>query len=316
MKKIFYSLIVISLLGCSAENQKIRVILDTDANNELDDQHAIAYLIGNEDHFHIEGITTNRTRNGGMVDEHTKEAERIVHLCGVSGQFPVISGANGSYEEIKDHLDEPDFDGHKAVDFIIEKALETPEGEKLLLIPVGKLTNITLALEKEPAIINRVKIAWLGSNWPGPGEYNMENDTSAINPLIICGVELWICTVRGGTMDVQTTRTEITGRLKDLGPDVDPVTGRHGGEFNRLGNYLINLWEHAEETRSLFDMAAVANVINPSWAEPTVQYGPRLINNEWVVEEGAKDSVIFYRNYDVEGVMNDFWEVMQRFTEK
>ncbi len=315
MKNICYFLFVILLLGCSAENQKIRVILDTDANNELDDQHAIAYLIGNEDIFHIEGITTNRTWNGGMVDEHTKEAERIVQLCGVSGQFPVISGANGNYDEIKDHLNEPGFDGYKAVDFIIEKGLATPDGEKLLLIPVGKLTNITLALEKEPAIIDRVKVVWLGSNWPGQGEYNMDNDTSAVNPLIKSGVELWICTVRGGTMEVKTTRTEISGRLQDLGPDVDPITGRHGGEFDRLGNYLINLWEHVDETRSLFDMAAVANVINPGWAEPTVQYGPRLINNEWVVEEGAMDSVIFFRNYDVEGVMNDFWKVMEGFPE-
>ena len=96
MKKASYFLLMILLLACSAETHKIRVILDTDANNELDDQHAIAYLIGNSDIFHIEGITTNRTWNGGMVDEHTREAGRIVHLCGVSGQFPVISGANGN----------------------------------------------------------------------------------------------------------------------------------------------------------------------------------------------------------------------------
>jgi hypothetical protein len=38
------------------------VILDTDANNELDDQHAIAYLLFNGQVFDVEGITVNRTR--------------------------------------------------------------------------------------------------------------------------------------------------------------------------------------------------------------------------------------------------------------
>ncbi len=316
MKKTSFFFLLIFLAACSG-NQKTRVIFDTDANNELDDQHAIAYLIGNDDLFHIEGITTNRTRNGGPVENHTREAERIVHLCGAVGEFPVISGASGTYREIKEHLDESAHDGHRAVDFIIEQALATPPGEKLLLLPVGKLTNIALAIEKEPAIADRVKVVWLGSNWPGPGEYNMVNDTSAVNPVIESGVEMWICTVSGGTMDVKTTRSAIINHLKDLGPDVEPVTGRHGGEFELLGNYLIDLWEHVQETRSLFDMAAVATVKDPSWAERTVQYGPRLAGGEWTVEEGATDSVVFFRNYDVEAVMNDFWEVMERFgTEK
>ena len=38
-----------------AEQKKIRVILDTDANNELDDQHAIGYMLFNSQVFNIEG---------------------------------------------------------------------------------------------------------------------------------------------------------------------------------------------------------------------------------------------------------------------
>ena len=39
---------------------KTRVLLDTDANNEIDDQHAIAYLLLSGDAFVVEGITVNR----------------------------------------------------------------------------------------------------------------------------------------------------------------------------------------------------------------------------------------------------------------
>ena len=64
-----YNIILVSLLilaafiGCTQEEEKessrIPVIFDTDANNELDDQHALAYLIFNADFFNIIGITVN-----------------------------------------------------------------------------------------------------------------------------------------------------------------------------------------------------------------------------------------------------------------
>jgi len=314
-QKFILPVILLFLVSCSQqpEPDKIPVIFDTDANNELDDQHALAYLIFNDDLFDIKGITTNRTWNGGPVEEHTKEANRIVKLCHAEGRFPVISGANGYFDSLKHHLNDAQYDGKDVVDFIIKNAHAMPEGEKLLLLPVGKLTNITLSLEKDPTIIPKVRVVWLGSNWPGPGEYNMENDTSAVNPVIKSGVELWICTVRGGTMEVKSTRTEIRERLTGKGKETQPIEGRHGGTYTRLGDYLVNLWENVEhEYRSLFDMAAVANVKNPGWAEDTLVYEPRLINNEWTTAGGKSDSVIFWRNYDVDAVMTDFWTIMEK----
>ncbi|KPK82197.1 MAG: hypothetical protein AMS27_14805 [Bacteroides sp. SM23_62_1] len=314
MRNFLLLLMASFMMACSQTDiEKIPVILDTDANNELDDQHAIAYLIYNDDLFDIRGITTNRTWNGGLVEEHTKEARRIVHLCQADERYPVVSGANGDYMTLKDSMDNPVYDGQQAVDFIIEQAHRVPEGKKLLLIPVGKLTNIALALKKDPSIIGKVKVVWLGSNWPGPGEYNMDNDTSAVNPIIGSGVGMWVCTVRGGTMEVKTTRAEIGKRLSGRGPLVEPIEGRHGGNFNRLGDYLYNLWENVgQEERSLFDMAAVATVKNPAWAMDTVIYSPRLMNGEWVITGCREDSVVFFRNYDVNRVMDDFWKTMEK----
>ena len=315
--KAIFILVILFLFACqSVDHNRIPVILDTDANNELDDQHAIAYLIFNDDLFDIRGITTNRTWNGGPVEEHTKEARRIVHLCGADNQFPVLSGANESYENIMDNLNNRDYDGKEAVEFIIRQARRMPEGEKLLLLPVGKLTNIALALEKDPSIVEKVKVVWLGSNWPRRGEYNLVNDTSAVNRVVKSGVEVWVCTVDGGTVEVRTTKTEITERLGGKGSKVEPVEGRHGGEFDQLGDYLVNLWENVEqEGRSLFDMAAVATVKNTQWAEKMVVYGPRLIRGEWTTIGSMEDSVVFFKNYDVDAVMTDFWETMKKIDE-
>jgi purine nucleosidase len=315
LNKFIYLFVFLLLASCTQPEvpKKIPVIFDTDCNNELDDQHALAYLIFNDDIFDIKGVTTNRTRSGGMVEEHTKEANRIVHLCHAEGKFPVISGANGYFDSLRHHLNDAHYDGKEAVDLIVKTAHSMPDGEKLLLLPVGKLTNIALALDKDPTIIPKVWVVWLGSNWPGSGEYNMMNDTTAVNPVIENGVELWICTVRGGTMEVKSTQTEIREHLSGKGKETEPIEGRHGGTFTRLGDYLANLWENVEqEQRSLFDMAAVANVKNPEWAGDTVVYEPRLIDNEWTNAGGRSDSVIFWRNYDVQAVMDDFWEVMER----
>jgi purine nucleosidase len=271
--------------SAASSPEKIRVILDTDANNELDDQHAIAYLLFNGDVFDVEAITVNRTRAGGGVDQHLAEALRVVRLCGLEGQIPVLLGADKSFEEIRGQLDRPDFDGAEAVNFIIERAKAT-DGRRLVLLPVGKLTNIALALEKDPSIIPKVRVVWLGSNYPKRGEYNKENDVESLNYILETEVEFEIATVRygapSGTDAVRATLAEIRQIMPGKGPKVDPpVTGRHGGEFTNFGDYAVSLFENIRlygdpPSRALFDMAAVAIVKNPAWATAVEMPAPIL----------------------------------------
>ena len=181
----------------TAVSNKIRIIIDSDANNELDDQHAIAYMLFNGEVFDPEGITVNRTQNGGDIDQQYEEADRIVRLCGVHSKINIYKGASGTYNEIKKHVNEPKFDGSDAVNFIIETA-KAKDKSKLVLLAVGKLTNIALALKKDPSIVSNVRIVWLGTNYPDPGEYNFMNDTSAVNPILNSNVEFEMVMVRYG----------------------------------------------------------------------------------------------------------------------
>lgn len=118
------SLVLIGFTSCqkSSDTTKHRVLLDTDANNELDDQHAMAYLFFNGDVFDVAGITVNTTRNGGDIEGHYQEARRVMDLCNVYSSMPLHKGANASFEEIRQNLDKADFDGAEAVNFIIEEA--------------------------------------------------------------------------------------------------------------------------------------------------------------------------------------------------
>ena len=321
-------LIMTLLLGACAvpapdqPEERIRVILDTDANNEVDDQHAIAYLLFNGDVFDVEGITVNRTRGGGALDQHVAEAERVLRLTGMFGRVPLFAGASGSFEQIAPHLGEADFDGAAAVDFIIERAHAGDPG-KLVLLPIGKLTNVALALQKDPSIAPRLRVVWLGSNYPEPGEYNQENDEAALNFLLDTEVELEIALVRyggpPGTDVVRVTRDEVRTRMARKGPLVpEAVTGRNGGDFNTFGDYSINLFENIElngdpPSRALYDMAAVAIVKEPSWAESVRIPAPRLEGGRWIERPTNPRTILLWENFDRDAIVADLFARMDRY---
>jgi hypothetical protein len=304
----------------SESDSGIPVIFDTDANNELDDQHALAYLLLNDQTFNVLGITVNATYNGGEIDEHMIEAQRVVDLVGWKGKVPVIKGANGDFEEIRDQLNQEEFDGSEAVDFIIQEAMKKRK-ETLVLLPVGKLTNVALALEKEPRIAKRVRIVWLGANYPGPGEYNLDNDIASMNYILNTDVPFEMVTVRygesSGTAAVKAKRQNIYIRMPGMGPVVDEaITGRHGGTFTCFGDYSVDLFRHITDLedgcfRSLFDMAAVAIVKDPSWAEASEIPSPLYMDNNWVEQAGNSRMITVWENFNADAIMTDFYSTLE-----
>ena len=80
------------------------------------------------------GITTNATYNGGEIEEHMKEAQRVVDLVGWKDKVTVIKGANGNFSEIREHLDDEAYDGSEAVDFIITEARKKRKEKRMKTI--------------------------------------------------------------------------------------------------------------------------------------------------------------------------------------
>jgi hypothetical protein len=309
-------------MAAQPKADKIRVILDTDANNELDDQHAIAYLLFNGDAFDVEAITVNRTNAGGGVKQHLAEAQRVVRLCGLEGRVPVLLGADKGFDAIKDELDRPDFDGAEAVNFIIQRA-HAADDRKLVLLPVGKLTNIALALMKDASIAPKVRVVWLGSNYPDRGEYNQDNDVAAMNYILDSAVDFEIAIVRygkpSGTDAVRASLSDIRAKMPGKGPAISPpVTGRHGGEFSNFGDYAVSLFENIKlhgnpPSRALFDMAAVAIVKNPAWAKTNRIAAPILKDGKWVDRPENPRKIIIWEHFDRAAIMADFYETMTNY---
>lgn len=297
------------------------VLLDSDANNELDDQHAIAYMLFSGNAFDVEGISVNRTRGGGDVEMQAREAERVVKLAGLARVFPVYRGANGSFAEIAPHVGEREFDGKAAVDMILAESKKA-RPQKLVLVPIGKLTNIALALKKDPALASRVRIVWLGSNYPDPGEYNQENDEGALQFILdSTSVPFEMAVVRygkpSGTDHVRATKEEIHARMPGKGPHVRmPVEGRNGGRFQSFGDYSVDLFDHIQmngtpPSRALYDMAAVAIVKNPVWAHPQRIGAPQLVNSTWVDRPQNARKITVWENFDRDAILADFFATME-----
>jgi hypothetical protein len=301
------------------DGRKLRVLVDTDANNELDDQHALAYLLFNGRAFDVEGITVNTTRGGGDISQQVAEARRVLTLCTLQDKVPLKAGANGSFTEIRPHLGKSSFDGADAVNFIIERAHAAADS-KLVLLPIGKLTNIALALVKDPSIASKVRIVWLGSNYPDKGEYNQENDLDAVRYVLSVDVPFEIVTVRygkgTGTDAVRVTRDEIGKRMRGKGPRAaSPVTGRHGGTFTTFGDYSVNLFAHIEldgtpPSRALFDMAAAAILKNPAWARREEIPAPRLVGEHYAPSTNNARRIAVWTHFDDDAILADFFATM------
>ena len=297
---------------------RIRILLDTDANNEIDDQHAIAYLLLSGEPFCVEGLTVNRTNNGGDIEAQALEAERIVRLCTLHPRLAVTHGASASFQKITPQLNEPNFDGHAAVNLIIERA-EIASESKLLLVAIGKLTNVALALKKAPQIAKNVKVVWLGSNYPDSGEYNLENDPEAVNFVLDTEVEFEIVVVRyfesSGTGAVRVTLQDLREKVAGCGPPSLPVMGRNGGVFTCFGDYSVDLLEHVRmsgtpPSRALYDMAALAIIKNSAWAQTREIAAPMLHGMEWIDRPQNPRKIVIWEHFDRSAILSDFFSTM------
>jgi len=303
--------------------QRTKILIDTDANNELDDQHALAYAFLNSDVFDVVGVTVNNTYNGEGIQGHYDEALRIIKLFDLENKMPLKKGAAGNYAEIAPHIAKAHFDGMEAVNFIIQEAMKV-NNEKLVLAPIGKLTNIALALVKEPKIVDKVKVVWLGSNYPDPGEYNLDNDITSVNPVLESGVEFEMVTVRygkpTGSDAVRVTMEEVSTNLLGKGLiSKNNIIGRHGGTFNSFGDYSRDLYAHAQmhgnpPSRALFDMVVFALLKNNNWGEAKKIPAPALVGNAWKEQPDNKNKILIWENFDRDAIVADFFKEMKNST--
>jgi inosine-uridine nucleoside N-ribohydrolase len=233
----------------------------------------------------------------------------------VGSNVPVIEGANGSLESIAPGIEQPGFDGHAAAEFLAARGRDGP----FTVLALGKLTNVALALMKEPTLAEKMRVVWLGSNFPLPGEYNLENDPQAARFVLDHAAVFEIVTVRygeaTGTDAVRITLDEIRRRMPGLGPHVSAVEGRHGGSFEHFGDYSLDLFSHAEPngdppSRPLFDLAAAAIVAEPGWAGARTIPAPALDGVAWNEVPHQERTITLWEHFERDAIVEGLFTVL------
>ena len=156
-------------------------------------------------------------------------------------------------------------DPRHAVDVIIETVMSHAPGE-ITLVPTGPLTNIALAVRKEPRIVERVReVVLMGGgyhvgNWSAVAEFNIKVDPEAAH---IVFNEPWPVTMVGLDLTHQALATDdISAKIADLGgPVAEFVLG--------LFTFFRKAYQDAQgfEFPPVHDPCTVAYLIDPQIVE-------------------------------------------------
>lgn len=171
------------------EEKKIRVILDTDVKNEVDDQFAIVHAMLTES-FDVRAIIPAHFGNSKSQTSQADSYEEAVLVLEKMGKSNDVALYNGAKEAIPDEETPVSSPGAQ---IIIKEAMSDDE-RPLYISFLGPLTDMASALLIEPKIADRdITVIWIGGgDYPNGGwEYNLKNDVNAANVVFKSNVRLW-----------------------------------------------------------------------------------------------------------------------------
>ncbi|GGU49408.1 ribonucleoside hydrolase [Streptomyces albospinus] len=207
-----------------------KIILDCDPGH--DDAIAMLLAHGNPD---IELVAVTTVVGNQTLEKVTRNALSVAAVAGITG-VPFAAGNPRplvrSVETAPDihgetgldgpELPEPAFelDRRHAVDLIIDTVMSHEPGE-ITIVPTAGLTNIAMAVRKEPRIAERVReVVLMGGgyhegNWSAVAEFNIIIDPEAAH---IVFNEKWPVTMVGLDLTHQALATpEVEARIAAVG---------------------------------------------------------------------------------------------------
>jgi purine nucleosidase len=248
---------------------KIRMVLDTDTYNEVDDQFALAYAVLSPEKIDLEAIYAapfKNSRSKSAADGMEKSYEEILRLLKFMGKSADNYAFKGSDSYLQDVSKPIESDATK--DLIARAMASSPE-DPLYVVPIGCITNIASAILIEPKIIKNIIVVWLGGNslnWPHQHEFNLQQDVLAAQVVFNSGVPFVVMPTQPVVSHLQTTIPELKYYLEGK---------------NELSDYLYNIVAEYSGGRMawskvIWDVSAVAWLISPSWIPTDLVHSPIL----------------------------------------
>ncbi|MDR6882573.1 nucleoside hydrolase [Bacillus sp. 3255] len=249
--------------------RQLRMVLDTDTFNEIDDQFAVVYALKSPEKLRIEAFYAAPFHNElseGPEDGMEKSYQELLKIAALLPEMSGIPVYRGSTA----YLAGPEAPQKSAAALnLVERAMASPDDDPLYVVAIGAITNVASAILLEPRIIEKIVVVWLGGHslqWPDTREFNLAQDLHASRTVLNCGVPLVLIPCMGVTSHLLTTLPEVREFVKDKG---------------EIGNYLYETYEgcaddHFAYSRVIWDIATIAYLIDESWLPNELVHSPIL----------------------------------------
>jgi inosine-uridine nucleoside N-ribohydrolase len=268
----------------------VRVVIDTDAANEIDDPFAIAWALLSPGRLQVEAMyaapySFAHRRAQSRVQQHRQfdppgvgmerslaAIQAVYDRLGLDARGRVRRGSTRYLAS----LDAPE--PSEATAHLIATALAMPGHEPLYVVAIGCPTNVANALLIEPAIAERIVVVWT-SGYPSHAphanhSFNLEQDLLASQWLLDSGVP-----------HVYLPGFHVGAQLRLSLPEMERwVKGR-----GAIGDHLFELYTHnplwelqgisSFEAHSwvIWDLINIAWLIEPAWVPSEIVRTPWLM---------------------------------------
>jgi len=281
---------------------KQRVIVNTDAKNEADDQYAIVHAVLTPS-FELHGIIPahfGARRSATSMQDSYDETMLLLRLMDLEGAVRVEAGAPHALPDESTPVDSP------GARLIIEEAMKDDE-RPLHVAFYGPLTDMASAFLLEPQIQNRqVRVIWIGGGaWPSGGrEFNLSNDIHAANVVMKSNLQVWQVP-RSTYRTMGVTYAELIEKVYPQG---------------EIGKYLIEqLLEHNAKThpymeyRSLGDSPCIGIIMDPECGQFSWHPAPTFDEQMHYIHSGQYRPIRVYENVNTRFIHEDFFAKLAQF---
>jgi purine nucleosidase len=284
-----------------------RVIIDTDAKNEADDQFAIVHALLSPS-LDVRGLIAahfGTSRSNRSMEESREEIDLLLSLMGLEQHVTVANGApTGLPDEQTPRVSE-------GAELIIAESKLASVQEPLFVAFLGPLTDMASAILLDPEVVHRdVVVIWIGGvgyggveTYPGV-EFNLRNDIAAANVVYDSGITVWQVPSNVYSQ-VSVSYTELEEKI---------------GGSSKLADYLISqmvewnraYWPEPIESRSLGDSPAISLMLYPRGGNFRVVPAPRF-GQEGHYLPGAGHPIRVVESVDVRFLLEDMFSKIRKF---
>ena len=290
------------------EGKMVRLIVNTDAKNEADDQYAIVHALLSPK-FDNRGIIAAHFGNEKSPHSMEDSYDEVLKMLDLM-DFPRDLAYKGADRRLPDEKTPVESQGAR---LIIEEAMKESD-MPLYVIFLGPLTDMASAYLMEPRIAGRLTCIWIGGGkYPEGGyEYNLNNDIRSARVVMNSDMPVW--------QIPRNVYSQVIVSLAELEYKVRPC-----GE---LGRYLFDqLEEHGHTsfaratTRTgeywcLGDSPAVgvllfAHMFDYDWVQ-----APLITDNMTYAKNSQNRPIRVYNRVDHRFILEDFYAKLALFTNK